>query len=85
MIPKPPVRSNGGDNMMGVAVTVVAMEEPMRRSHSPNDQRSIVKNLNNPAYTADRGNRINQGHVNTPPAPPPAVETPAPKAPQPKP
>lgn len=34
---------------------------------SPNDQRSDVKNPNNPAYEADRQNRAAQRH----PAPPP--------------
>jgi len=42
------------------------------KQHSPNDQRGIVKNPNNPAYTADRANRIQQGHANPPPAPAPA-------------
>lgn len=44
----------------------------MSKSHtpSPNDQRSVVKNSNNPAYTADRANQIRQGVPNPPPAPP---------------
>lgn len=46
------------------------------KHHSPNDQRSIVKNPNNPAYEADRANRVVQGHPDVPPpspqsAPPP--------------
>ena len=44
---------------------------------SSNDQRSTVKNPNNPAYQADRANRIEQGHPNPPPA--------APRAPAPQP
>jgi len=42
-----------------------------KKSHSPNDQRSIVKNPTSPAYESDRANRIQQGH-GAPPAPPPA-------------
>lgn len=38
------------------------------KNHSPNDQRGIVKNPNNPAYAADRANRERQRHGNTPPA-----------------
>lgn len=34
---------------------------------SPNDQRTNVKNPNNPAYEADRQNRIDLGHGNAPP------------------
>lgn len=36
------------------------------RTHSPNDQRSIIKNPNNPAYEADRANRVVQGHPDVP-------------------
>ncbi|MDI1476356.1 MULTISPECIES: hypothetical protein [Polyangium] len=43
----------------------------------PNDQRSDVKNPNNPAYRDDRNNRIEQGHPNVPP--PPQGQPPAPK------
>ena len=46
-------------------------------TNNPNDERSNVKNPNNPAHEADRKNRIKQGHPNvTPPAQTPA---PAPK------
>lgn len=38
-----------------------------KKSHSPNDQRSIVKNPTSQAYASDRGNRLNQGHA-APPA-----------------
>ena len=49
----------------------------MSQKPSPNDQRSDVKNPNNPAYEADRQNRTEQGHPNAPPAPrPPPLETP---------
>lgn len=41
-----------------------------KKPHTPNDQRSIVKNPNNAAYATDRGNRIDQGHPNVPPPPP---------------
>lgn len=34
---------------------------------SPNDNRSDVKNPNNPAYEADQKNRREQGHPNPPP------------------
>lgn len=37
---------------------------------APNDQRSDVKNPNNPAYDADRTNRQNLGHDDVPPPPP---------------
>ena len=43
---------------------------------SPNDQRSVVKNPNNLTYTADRDNRIQQGHPNPPPPPPPPANPP---------
>jgi hypothetical protein len=39
------------------------------KTRSPNDQRSIVKNPTNPAYHADKANRVQQGLEN--PAPPP--------------
>jgi hypothetical protein len=42
----------------------------MTNQNNPNDQRSDVKNPNNPAYEADRGNRIKEGHPNPPPPPP---------------
>lgn len=49
------------------------------KTHSPNDQRSIVKNPNNPAYEADRANRVVQGHPDVPQPPvrpaPPAHDT----------
>lgn len=35
-----------------------------RMSPSPNDQRSTVKNENNPAHKADRDNRANQKNPN---------------------
>jgi len=38
---------------------------------TPNNQRSNVKNPNNPAYGADRANREQLGHANLPPPPPP--------------
>lgn len=41
----------------------------------PNDQRSIVKNPNNPAYQADIANRQKLGH--DVPAPPRAAPQPA--------
>lgn len=50
------------------------------RTHSPNDQRSIIKNPNNPAYEADRANRVVQGHPDVPqpvPQPPAHPATPA--------
>ena len=41
-----------------------------KKSHSPNDHRSIVKNPTSPAHGADQANRIRQGHeVPPPPAP----------------
>lgn len=43
----------------------------MAKSTSPNSQRSDVKNPNNPAYSGDRANRIEQGHANVPPPPAP--------------
>ncbi len=42
----------------------------MSKKSTPNDARSNVKNPNNPAYVADRGNRIAEGHPNVPPPPP---------------
>ena len=41
---------------------------------TPNDQRSQVKDPQQPAYEADRKNRIAQGHPDVPPTP--KVETP---------
>jgi hypothetical protein len=41
-----------------------------KQGYSPNDQRSVVKNPNNPAYWADRQNRIDQGHPTRPGATP---------------
>ena len=43
---------------------------------SANDQRSDVKNPNNPAYTDDRANRVEQGHPNAPPRAPTTTESP---------
>ncbi|MBK6515722.1 MAG: hypothetical protein IPG04_16890 [Polyangiaceae bacterium] len=40
------------------------------KGHAANNQRSNVKNPNNPAYNSDRANRIQQGHPSTPAAPP---------------
>lgn len=50
----------------------------MSKKSTPNDQRSDVKNPNNPAYVADRSNRQSLGHPNVSPAPTPAVQQPAP-------
>ncbi len=36
------------------------------KTQSPNDQRSVTKNPNNPAYEADRANRVVQGHPDVP-------------------
>jgi hypothetical protein len=41
-----------------------------KNGSSSNSQRSNTKNPNNPAYVADRGNRIQQGDRNPPPPPP---------------
>jgi hypothetical protein len=46
--------------------------KPSAPKPTPNDQRSQVKNSNNPAYPADRANRENLGHGNLPPPPPAA-------------
>jgi hypothetical protein len=46
---------------------------------TPNDQRSDVKNPNNPAHEADRRNREKQGHENAPPAQPPPPAAPPPQ------
>jgi hypothetical protein len=48
---------------------------------TPNDQRANVKNPNNPAYEADRNNRIEQGHpdVPTPPDAQPSTPEQSPK------
>ncbi|MBI4705859.1 MAG: hypothetical protein HY744_32605 [Deltaproteobacteria bacterium] len=51
------------------------------KGQNPNSQRSNVKNPNNPAYVADRGNRIQQGHPNVPP-PPPVQPSPGPQTPK---
>ena len=48
----------------------------MKKSYTPNDQRSQVKDPNQAAYGADRANRIEHGHANVPP-PPPATPAPA--------
>lgn len=50
----------------------------MSQKPSPNDQRSDVKNPNNPAYVADRSNRVSLGHPTVPPAPTPTVQQPTP-------
>lgn len=52
-----------------------ASEEPMSKtkSPSPNDTRSVVKNPQTSAYTADRANRVAQGHPNIPPSADPPV------------
>lgn len=44
----------------------------------PSDDRSNVKNPNNPAYEADRKNRLEQGHPN----PPPPAQAPQPQTPK---
>lgn len=44
----------------------------MTKPHSPNDDRSNVKNPNNPQHEKDRQNRIELGHEIAPPAPPPS-------------
>lgn len=49
----------------------------MSKKSSSNDQRSDVKNPNNPAYVADRSNRQSLGHPNVPPAPTPTAQQPA--------
>jgi hypothetical protein len=46
------------------------------KTRSPNDQRSITKNPNNPAYDADQANRIQQGIENAAP-PPESTQAPA--------
>lgn len=48
----------------------------MSKRLPPNDQRSNVKNPNNPSHVDDLTNRQNLGHGNIPPAP--AVQQPAP-------
>lgn len=50
----------------------------MSKKPSPNDQRSDVKNPNNPAYVADRDNRQSLGHEHVPPSPTPEPQQPAP-------
>ncbi len=54
----------------------------MSAKPSPNDQRSNVKNPNNPAYEADRANRIGLGHPAVPPPPPPPPDQTPPAAPK---
>jgi len=44
--------------------------KPSSPKPTPNDQRSQVKNPNNPTYADDRANRENLGHDNLPPPPP---------------
>jgi hypothetical protein len=44
--------------------------KPAAPRPTPNDQRSQVKNPNNPAYPADRANREKLGHDNIPPPAP---------------
>ena len=46
-----------------------------KSNQNPSAQRSNAKNPNNPAYVADRANRIAQGHPDPPPAPPPPATT----------
>jgi hypothetical protein len=41
-----------------------------KKSQTPNDQRSTIKNPTSKEYAADRANRVAQNHPN-PPAPPP--------------
>jgi hypothetical protein len=54
---------------------VVALDEARssimskKGGYTPNDQRSIVKNPTSAAHSADRANRIAQGHANAPQAP----------------
>lgn len=55
----------------------------MTQKHSPNDQRSDVKNPNNPQYDADRQNRIDQGHGNAPTTTTPGTTNPQPPSPAP--
>ena len=47
----------------------------MAEKHTPNDQRSDVKNPNNPAYHQDRANQAQQGQrpAPVPPSLPPAA------------
>lgn len=60
-----------GDAWLGRPRRTGRTEEHMTRRYTPNDQRSIVKNPNNPARAADIANRTAQGHIPaTPPAPP---------------
>lgn len=40
------------------------------KDRNPNDDRSDVKNPNNPAYEHDRANREQLGHDEVPPPPP---------------
>lgn len=48
----------------------------MTKHPSPNDDRSNVKNPNNPQYEKDRQHRIEVGHPNVPPAAPHAPRNP---------
>jgi hypothetical protein len=50
----------------------------MSKKPSPNDQRSDVKNPNNPAYVADRDNRQSLGQEHVLPSPKPELQQPAP-------
>ncbi|MFY0582736.1 hypothetical protein ACN28S_58200 [Cystobacter fuscus] len=43
-----------------------------KKNHTPNDNRSNVKNPTSAEYAADRANRATQGHPNVPPPSPPA-------------
>lgn len=52
-----------------------------KHSQSSNDQRSNTKNPNNGAYTADRANRVAQGHADVPPPPSEVVIQPWPAPP----
>lgn len=51
-----------------------------KASYTPNDHRSIVKNPTSAPYSADRANRIAQGHADIPPAP--DAPAPAPASPK---
>jgi hypothetical protein len=50
-----------------------------KQTPSPNDQRGVIKNPNNPAYEADRANRVVQGHPDVPPPARPAQPAPGTK------
>ena len=51
-------------------------EIAMSNQQTPNDQRSDVKNPNNPQYDKDIDNRVKQGHKNVPPPDPQAPQKP---------